>query len=244
MYDALADFAGVDAERRKAARAVVDASRALLDSEEDPSVFLRAHQGSYKAYFDEVAGEQPGWYAEAARMHKADNGEIKPILPQGARPYAMSRVDLVDPSSGEVASIYSDTEPMIVSVEGLEPLAQLPIMFPWRGWSFETWVCSQCPWHWLTVTVQFRDRVPEEALDTVIADWYLAGYNGDFGDKDAGRFHYVTSPIPYGSTTVSYTVDLGRARYEAIEALLKRLTVLHERHPIRRVLLGQGHLPD
>jgi hypothetical protein len=39
-----------------------------------------------------------------------------------------------------------------------------------------------------------------------------------------------------------YHVDLGRARDEAIDALLRRLTVLHGTHPVAEVVLGRGYL--
>lgn len=243
-YASLGEDERLDEERRTAARAVTGAARLFLDSEEhDAGVFLRAHRDSYVQYFDDVAGTQEGWYAEAARMSNK-GGELKPVLAAGARPYAMTRADLVNPESGEVAQVYSDKDPMIVAVEGLEPLAQLAILFPWEGQPLEVLVSTQCPWHWLTITIELNEPASEEeriaAVDDVIAAWYLAGYNGDFGDKEGGRFHYVTDPDAFGERAVAYNFDLGRARFEAIPALLQALA----RRPIRRVILGQGYLPE
>ena len=250
-------FDVLDAETKEAIEALVGSIEAFLDSENEASVFLRGHQAEYQSYFDEVASQQPDWYAEAARMAKGPDGEPVAVVVSGARPYAFSRVDLVNPADGTVSSVYSDKEPMIVAMNGLEALAQVPILLPWRGHPFEAFVCTQVPWHWLTITVQFEspvdgdDRVEDwirdrlcERIDPTIADWYLAGYNGEFGTKDEGRFHYITDPEILGNRAVSYVVDLGRARYSAIEALMRKLIVLHDTHPIRRLIFGRGGLPD
>jgi tetratricopeptide (TPR) repeat protein len=249
-YAALAKHPGLDEDRQEAAQAVVDAIGAWRESDVDAGTFLRAHAEGYQNYFAEILNQSgmEGWYAEAARMARGADGEVKPIIPQGARPYAMQRVDLVNPQDGQVATIHNEQEPLVIALNGLEPLAQLPILLPWAGKAFPVWVCTRCPWHWLPITVQFEQAAPDEeriaALDPVIGDWYLAGFNGDYGDKDKGRFHFVTDPEPMGDRAVAYTIDLGRSKYEAIDGLIKRLEVLHERRPIRRLLLGQGHLPD
>jgi hypothetical protein len=241
----------LDKEQRESAEALVGTLRAFLDSEHQGNVFLQAHAESYKAYFDEIAGQQAehGWYAEAARMAPGPDGELTAVVPDGARPYALMRVDLVNPADGTVSGVYSEAEPMVVALNGLEPLAQVPILLPWDGGDpFEVWVCSRAPWHWLPILVQFGQAGEPEALveriDELFGQWYLGGFNGDFGDQETGRFHYVTDPDTVGDRAVSYVVDLGRARYEAVLDLLKRLTVLHDRHPISRVLFGQGRLPD
>lgn len=250
VFRDLGDLEDLDDDNRKAAAALVGSAEALLNSEEDPSIFLTAHQGEYVAYFDQVASEQPTWYAEAARMARPANpgDDPLPMIAEGARPYAMTRVDLVNPQTGEVANVYSDVEPMYVGVQGLEPLAQLPIMFEWKDHPLQVWVCSQAPWHWLPITVQLEQAMSYEqrleVLDGIFGDWYLAGYNGDFGTGDRGRFHYITDPEPVGERALSYVVDLGRSEYQAIDALLKRLVILNATHPIRRVLLGNGYLPD
>jgi len=248
VYRSLTRFEGLDQKGRDAAEAVVGCATLLEESEHQPDIFLRAHRDSYAEYFDEIVQQQEGWYAEAARMSKGKDDELHPIIAEGARPYAVSRVDLVDPKTGELADIYTDSDPMVVAVEGLEPLAQLPVMFPWKEHELDVWVCSQVPWHWLTITIQFDAEMPFDKrldiVDPIFADWYLAGYNGDFGEIDSGRFHYITDPEPVGDRAISYTVDLGRSRYEAIETLLKRIVILNATHPIHRVLLGNGYLPD
>lgn len=246
--DALPHLSGDEAQ---AVEALVGAIRAWQDSENDASVFLRGHQESYKEYFDTVAAAETekGWFAEAARMARGADGELAPILADGARPYAMSRVDLVNPADGSVSSVYSDEDPMIVALKGLEPLAQVPVLLPWEGHPFPVLVCSQCPWHWLQILVQFERPAAQETelidrIDELIGAWYLAGFNGEFGDADSGRFHYITDPEIVGDRGVAYVVDLGRARFEAIGALLNRLVILHDTQPIRRVMLGQGRLAD
>jgi tetratricopeptide (TPR) repeat protein len=236
------------ADQRAAVEATLGSLDALLDSEHGGEIFLQAHQAEYVAWFDEVAGQQEaaGWYAEAARMARR-NGEVVPILAEGARPWALSRVDLVNPATGEVASVYSEAEPMIAAVEGLEVLAQVPLVVPWRGWPFAVGVGTQCPWHQLSVIIDLQDPLSEEEraqlADDLIGPWYLDGYNGAFGTATGGRFHFVSDPEPLGPSGFSFQVDLGRARFEAIEALLRRLVVQHDRRPVRQVLLGRGRLP-
>lgn len=233
---------------RKAAEVMVAAVEAFEEAEQPGSVFLEAHAESYKAYFDQVAEAQAehGWYAEAARMARGEDGEPVAIVADGARPYALTRVDLVNPVDGTVSGVYSEQEPMIVALTGLEPLAEAAIVFPWNAYPFQVGVCTRCPWHWLQITIEFDDAAPEakliEKLDELIGGWYLAGYNGEFGDAEAGRFHYVTDPEMLSDRAVAYTLDLGRARYEAIPTLLNRLTVLHDSQSIRQVLFGFARL--
>ncbi len=247
VYKDAADY--LDKEQREAAIALVGSAEAFLESEHDADVFLKGHQESYVSYFDEVAKSQPTWHAEAMRAAMGPNGEPQPVLADGARPYALSRVDMVNPADNTVSGVYSEQEPMIVALHGLEPLAQAPVMMPWKGgWPFEVWVCSRSPWHWLGIIVQFEEAGAEGALveriDGLVGEWYLQGFNGEFGSTDRGYFHYIGDPEPMGDRAVAYAVDLGRSGYEAIPALLNRLTVLHERAPIRRVLFGYGRLPD
>lgn len=249
-YADAADY--LQADDRDAALAVAGAIEAFFDAELSGEMFLQAHQESYKDYFDQVSAEQvqSGWLTEAARMARGPDGELTPIVADGARPYALTRVDLANPADGTVSHVYTENEPMIVALNGLEPLAQAPILFPWQaGFGFDVFVCSRSPWHWLTITVQFAVPAATETaliaqVDETIGDWYLAGWNGEFGEKESGRFHYITDPEVVGDRAVTYTVDLGRGRYDAIPALLRRLSVLHERHAIQRVVFGYVRLPD
>lgn len=257
VYDDAIDW--LDKDQRASAEALVGTVRAFLATAHAPSVFLEAHADSYRQYFDEIAaaqGEQ-GWFAEAAQMRRGDDGEVRAVLPAGARPYALVRVDLVNPADGTVSSVYSESEPMVVAIEGLEPLAQVPVLLPWAGHPFEVLVSSRCPWHWLTVVIQLATPSPSSGgptpippderlarLDETIGAWYLDGYNGTFGEADTGRFHYITDPEPLGASALSYTVDLGRARFAAIGDLLGRLARVHTTSPIRRVVFGEGRLPE
>ena len=249
VYREAADL--LDREQREAAEGLVGTIEAFLASEHSASVFLEGHAESYRQYFDEIAATQAehGWYAEAARMALGPDGEPRPTLPEGARPYAFMRVDLVNPSDGTVSGVYSEADPMVVALDGLEPLSHVPVTLPWEADApFEVWVSSRAPWHWLPLVIQFHRPGPiddlVERIDEVIGSWYLDGFNGSFGDKEEGRFHYITDPDGVGDRAVSYVVDLGRARYEAVPDLLRRLRILHDRHPIERLLLGQGRLPD
>ncbi|NOY26971.1 MAG: hypothetical protein GXP62_13965, partial [Oligoflexia bacterium] len=96
-----------------------------------PRMFLEAHRGAYVEFFDHHAAEvaPKGWVAEAARMRRDEDGQVVPVIPDGARPYAAVRVDLVDPATGQVGLV--GDQPMIVALAGFEPLARAPSLLSW-----------------------------------------------------------------------------------------------------------------
>ena len=100
------------------------------------------------------------------------------------------------------------------------------------------------PWNLLHITIQFESADPVAAADPTVGDWYTAGFDGQFGAPDRGRFHSITDPMQIGPHTVRYDLDCGRAEVTAIEDLLKRLNVLHGEHPIAGVLIGRGFIPS
>ena len=208
-----------------------------------PKNFIDAHRGSYVEFFDHHADEQAsqGWIAEAARMRKDESGNLLPVVAEGARPYAGTRVDLVDPTTGQAALV--GEKPMVVAIAGHEILAQAPIVFDWPGQDFAAWGSSQTPWNLLNITIRFDDGDPIEAADPTMGDWYSAGFDGAFGAQDRGRFHSITDPLPLGPHTVRYDLDCGRAEATAIDDLFKRLSILHSTHPIAGVLIGRGFIP-
>ncbi|MFZ5476440.1 MAG: tetratricopeptide repeat protein [Myxococcota bacterium] len=209
-----------------------------------PREFLVAHRGSYCEMFDHYAEEQAklGWIAEAARMKRAPDGRVVPMIPEGARPYAAVRVDLVNPQTSEIGQV--GDQPMVVALAEYQALARAPVLVAWRNHPFDLRVSSQAPWDQLPIHVLFEKPGALDDLDAVVGDWYAAGWNGAFGSRDAGRFHYVSDPEPRrGGRGVVYHLDLGRASIDAIDDLLRRLTVLHERKKIARVVIGRGFLP-
>ncbi len=211
----------------------------------DPRELLVAHREAYCEMFDHYAQAQEaqGWIAEAGRMKRNDAGHVVPIIPEGARPYAAVRVDLVNPRTSEVGQV--GDQPYVVALADYQALARAPAAIPWKKFEFDVRVSTQVPWDQLPISVLFeRDGGGPEALDAVIGDWYTDGYNGTFGTRDGHRFHYVSDPEPKrGGRGVTYNVDLGRARSEAIDDLMRRLGVLHGAHPVRRMLIGRGFLP-
>ncbi len=240
--------AHLDEESAKTAQVLSDAVLAFIESENDPILFLQANQESYCAYYDEIADEQEkeGWMAEAMRMVRGQDGEPKAFLARGARPYALQRIDLVNPADGTIANVYSEKEPMVVALEGYEPLAEIPVLLRSQGHPYEVWVSSQSPWHWLRIAIQF-ERAASEAdriawIDGAIGEWYLAGFNGEFGERNRGRFHYIGDPEPVGDRGVAYVVDLGRSSVDAIGALLRRLMAVHDKTPLRKVVFGFGRM--
>ena len=212
-----------------------------------PRNFIDAHRGTYCEFFthhaDRTAAD--GWIAEAARMRRDETGALVPTLADGARPYAATRVDLVDPATGQ-AGLVGD-EPMIAAISGHEIIAQTPIVFEWPNDDFQVWGSSQTPWNLLNISVVFDDLggldAALEQLDATIGDWYTAGFTGEFGSQDRGRFHNISDPIPAGTRGVRYDIDCGRAEARAVDDLLKRLAVLHASHSIRTVMIGRGFVP-
>lgn len=216
----------------------------FLKEDIHPREFLVAHRGSYVQMFDHYAAEQArlGWIAEAARMKRAPDGRVVPSIPEGARPYAAVRVDLVNPQTSELGQV--GDQPMVVALADYQALARAPVQIPWRDRAFDLRISSQAPWDQLPIQVLFQKPGALDALDAVVGDWYAAGWDGAFGSKDAGRLHYISDPEPRrDGRGVVYHVDMGRASLDAIEDLLRRLYVLHGQHPIARVLIGRGFLP-
>ena len=234
-------------EHVNATKAFTDSVRLFIDKDVHPKMFLQAHRESYLEFFDHHASqmEAKGWIAEAARMHRDEQGRVVPIIPEGARPYAALRVDLVDPATGQVGQV--GDQPMIVALADYEPLAQAVVLIDWpeNDTPFSLWVSSQCPWDQLSVQVRFQDPKTDimEVLDPIIGDWFLAGYDGSFGETTRGRFHYISDPELIGTGAVVYHVDCGRSELEAITDLRNRLALLHGTHPISHVVLGRGFLP-
>jgi tetratricopeptide (TPR) repeat protein len=232
-----------DPEFTAATETLIGAVRAFVSDDVHPKMFIEAHRGSYVEFFDYHAEkmDEEGWIAEAARMKKDEAGEMVMSIPDGARPYAAIRVDLVDPATGQ-AGLVGD-HPMVVALSGYEPLAHAPVLGDWPGQDMAVWVSSQCPWDQLPIVIAFESGDAVAQADPTIGDWYSAGFDGDFGTTDRGRLHYISDPDPCAKHTVRYHVDCGRAEHSAIEDLLQRLSVLHQTHPIRGVLIGRGFVP-
>ena len=212
-----------------------------LQSHEHPRSLLEAHREGYCRFFDHHASQmaEKGWIAEAARMKRDQDGNVVLDLPQDARPYAGVRVDLVDPASGQAGQV--GDQPMIVAKPGYQPLASTPVLLPWPNRPFPTYISTQAPWDQLPIQILLEGGDPLQLLDPVMGQWFSAGFNGAFGAKDQGRFHYISDPELRDNAAV-YHVDLGRARLEAVDDLLQRLGELHALHPLRRLILGRGHL--
>ena len=77
----------------------------------------------------------------------------------------------------------------------------------------------------------------------MLGDWYRAGFDGAFGSTTGGRFHEASDAEPFGHAVVVHHFDLGRAETTAVADLLRRLTLLHDTHPIAAVLVGRGQVP-
>jgi hypothetical protein len=237
----VAAAAAGSADEAAGLRAFIDAVVAFRGRH--PRVLLELHRDRYCAFFDHHARQmaEKGWIAEAARMRRAADGGIEPDIPEGARPYAATRIDLVDPATGQGGMV--GDRPMVVALEGLEPLARAGVLFPWPELPFELLVSSQCPWDHLPVQIQLEAGDALEVVDPVIGAWYQAGFEGRFGSATGGRFHFVSPPERHVGGGVVYVLDLGRSSLSAVDALIEDLCALHGEHPLRRVILGRGQLP-
>ena len=214
----------------------------FLNEDLHPRAFLDAHRGSYVEMFDHYAAEQAklGWIAEAARMKRAPDGRIVPLIAEGGRPYAAVRVDLVNPNTSEIGQV--GDQPMVVALADYQALARAPVLVAWRERAFDLRISSQAPWDQLPIQILFHGPAPE-AIDGVIGDWYTQGWDGAWGSREGGRFHYISDPEPRRDFRgVVYNVDMGRASVAAIEDLIRRLEGLHGTYPIRQVIVGRGYL--
>ena len=238
------DAAVDDPRFLEATEKLIAGVRSFITEDVHPKNFIEAHQGSYVEFFNHHAEKtaEDGWIAEAARMKRDDEGNLIPIVLEGARPYAATRVDLVEPSTGQ-AGLVGD-QPMVVAVAGHEILAQTPIVSDWPDTDFPVWVSSQCPWNLLNITIVFDQGDATEQADPTIGDWYTAGYEGEFGTVEQGRFHSISDPLQLGENGVRYDLDCGRADARCIEDLIKRLSILHSTHPINGLLIGRGFIPS
>lgn len=231
----------------EATQSFVDSLRTFLSNEIHPKEFLAAHRGSYVEMFDHYAQqmEAKGWMAEAARMQRDDQGNVVPIIPEGARDYAAVRVDLVDPQTGQPGRV--GEQPMVVALAEHQPLARAPVVtaYPARDWPFGVWVSSQVPWNDLSIQVRFVDPETDAVatFDPTLGDWYRDGFDGKYGTAQHGRFHEVSDITANGPGCAHVTIDAGRADLSCIDGLLRRLTILHGQHPIAHVLFGRGFLP-
>ncbi|MCP4807703.1 MAG: hypothetical protein GY913_27040 [Proteobacteria bacterium] len=224
------------------AASVAEFTVLLADHHVEPRDFLKAHREMYVEFFDEKAAEmaEQGWMAEPARMTRADDGRLLPIIPEGARPYAAVRVDLASPEGG--AGQIGD-QPMIVALGGFQPLAQAPVVFKSDVGTLPVYVSSQCPWDQLPITVVIGHGNAEQILEPIFADWYVAGFEGAFGTSEGGRFHYISDPeLFHDDRAVRFTLDMGRADLRAIDALLDGLETIHRVNGIDQVLFGRGHV--
>jgi hypothetical protein len=233
----------VPQDERAGARAFVEALDRWRTSGEHPRAFLVAHRERYCRFFDAMARDAAakGWIAEAAIHARDAGGATRPLVPEGARPYATVRVDLVDPATGQRGLV--GDQPMVVARRGWEPLARIPVVLPWPGAPFDLRVSTQAPWDELPVQVLLEDGDPLERVDPVVGAWYADGFEGRFGEADRGRFHYVGDLERTRAHGAVWRVDLGRARVDAVDALVERLEALHRETPLNTVILGRGSLP-
>lgn len=231
----------------EATQAFAEQVRAFVRNDIHPIELLNAHHGSYVEFFNHHADrlEAEGWIAEAARMHRDEDGNVVLSVPDGAPEWAGVRVDLVNPETGQPGRI--GEQPMVVALADYEAMAQAPVLFRWpeRDYPFAVWVSSQSPWNHLRVQIALSEPHddPVAAVVDVIGDWYRAGFDGAYGSQDRGRFHEIDDVVALNPKAVLVHLDAGRAEVRAVSDLLKRLDVLHTSVAIDAVVIGRGYLP-
>jgi tetratricopeptide (TPR) repeat protein len=209
-----------------------------------PKEFLVAHREAYVQEFSRVAQdlEKEGWYVEAARMNRSDDGTFVPIIPEGSPSYAAMRVDVVNPKTGQPGRIGEG--PYYVGLADYAILVQSPFVDSWPGRPFPVYVSSRCAWNHFSIQIRVFNESSLDILDSYIGDWYESGFHGSYGAPGKeGMFHEIYNFERVDENRISFYVDMGRARLEAVEDFLNRLEVFHQQYFIDAVLFGDGFLP-
>ena len=216
--------------------------RKFIAEDVHPKELLNAHHGSYLEFFNHHANNmaEQGWQAEQPYIRGEEDGKVQYYVREGDRPYATARVDLIDPKTHQGGRV--GDQPMIVALQGYEPIAHAPVLFPYPGHSFLVMVSSNTPWNNLAIHIRTMDGDWEE-IDQLIGEWYQAGFHGQFGTQTSGFFHEIGPPMVIDDNSVTYYMDAGRAGVSAIENLLTRLEIAHERFGIDCIIIGEGFLP-
>lgn len=220
------------------------AMRKFRNNDIHPKEFLHAHREAYVEEFNKLAREleKQGWYLEAARMSRNDDGIFVPIIPEGAPSYAAMRVDAVNPHTQQPGRIGEG--PYYVGLAEYAVLSQSPFVDVWPDKPFPVYVSSRCAWNHLGIQIRVFNESSLEILDSYIGDWYEAGFHGAYGEPGKeGMMHEIYNMERIDQTSVCFYVDMGRSRVEAIEDFLNRLETFHQQYYIDAVLFGEGFLP-
>jgi tetratricopeptide (TPR) repeat protein len=212
----------------------------------DAGEILRSAQEAYSARFDDIAGKLPSRVRLEAALHRAgDDGKPVRLLPHPDRPFAPTRVDAIDPTTGERWMI--DEAPTYAVPAGVEDAAFAQYPVRWKATeSFSLAVSTRTAWDYLGLRLRFLSgRSPEGVRDAerILGGWYESGFDGRFGSGGRGFFHFFSPPCELGDGDVLYQIDLGLSDLRAAAALVASLETLHRIHPLAAVVLGDAHLP-
>lgn len=231
-------------EALEAHQSLVSTIKLFQNNDVHPKEFLTAHREAYVEEFSRIAEdlEKEGWYVEAARMSRDEEGKYIPIIPEGAPSYAAMRVDAVNPQTGQPGRIGEG--PYYVGLGDYAILAQSSFVDRWPGKEFPVYVSSRCAWNHFSIQIRVFNEQSLDVLDAYIGDWYESGFHGAYGNPNKeGMFHEIYNMERVDHNTVSFYVDLGRARTECVEDFITRLETFHQEHHIDAVLFGDGFLP-
>ena len=85
-------------------------------------------------------------------MKKCSDGSMIPVVPEDAKPYAATRVDLVDPRPGQGGHVGG--EPLIVAIsEDLSGLVNLPVITKNNQHPFPLYISTQTPWNHFCIQI-------------------------------------------------------------------------------------------
>jgi len=216
--------------------------RKFIADDVHPKELIEAHRGSYLEFFNHHANAmaEQGWQAEQPYIRGEEDGKPIYYVRDGDQPYATARVDLVDPKTGQPGRV--GDQPMTVALKGYEVMVQAPVLFPYPGHSFLVLISSNAPWNNLAIHIRTMEGDWEE-IDQLVGEWYQAGFHGQFGTQTNGFFHEIGRPMVIDDNSVTYYMDCGRAGVEAVDNLLHRLEIAHDRYGIDCVIIGEGFLP-
>ena len=231
-----------EAESIEGNQAFLYTVRKFIAEDIHPKELLAAHHGSYQEFFNYHAKNmaEKGWQAEQPYIRGVEDNQLIYYVREGDQPYATARVDLIDPQTQQGGRV--GDQPMIVALADYEALAHAPTLFSYPGHSFIVLISSNAPWNNLAIHIRSLEGDWEE-IDQIVGEWYQAGFHGQFGSQTSGFFHEIGRPMVIDENSVTYYMDCGRADVSAIDNLLSRLEVAHDRFGIDTVIIGEGFLP-
>jgi len=212
----------------------------------DGGLLLVATREAYVRGFHQTASQLPKTVELEAEPHRpGPTGQLEPVLVRPDRPFGRVRFDAVDPTNGQRWMIQEG--PTYGFPGGCTAAAEGAFTVPMKAKTpFPTLINTRTAWDYFFVRLRFTSGLRPstiERAESLLGDWYLRGFEGEFGEKTRGFFHFLSEPFAIGDYGLRYEVDLGLSGMDAIHALFETLTRLHQEEPIQVAVFGDGALP-